>query len=138
MIQRIQTLWLLLSGIAALLTLKFPFLAGQKDGIGFSLNSADEFYLLILAVAVSLAAIAAVFLFKNRKLQMKITGFSLLLSLLLNGFFVYAYLNNCYHLNDPVITLGAVIYFAIPVFLILAFWGIRKDDKLIKSMDRLR
>ena len=138
MIQRIQTLWLLLSGISALLTLKFPFLAGQKDGIGFSLNSADEFYLLILAVAVFLAAIAAVFLFKNRKLQMKITGLSLLLSLLLNGLFVYVYLNNCYQLKDAVITLGAAIYFAMPAFLILALFGIRKDEKLIKSMDRLR
>ena len=136
MIQRIQTLWLLLSGISALLTLKFPFLDGQKNGIGFS--SADEFYLLILAVAVSLAAIAAIFLFKNRKLQMKITGLSLLLSLLLNGFFVYAYLNNCYQLKDVVITLGAAIYFAMPAFLILALFGIRKDEKLIKSMDRLR
>jgi hypothetical protein len=69
---------------------------------------------------------------------MKLTGLSLLLSLLLNGLFVYAYLNNCYHLNNAVITLGAVIYFAIPVFLLLALWGIRKDEKLIKSMDRLR
>ncbi|MFN5335113.1 MAG: DUF4293 family protein, partial [Bacteroidota bacterium] len=47
MIQRIQTLWLLFAGTCTLLTLKFPFLAGQKDGIGFSLNSAGTFYLLI-------------------------------------------------------------------------------------------
>jgi len=77
MIQRIQTLWLLLAGTSSLLTLKFPFLAGQKDGIGFSLTSASKFYLLLLAVAVSLAAIASVFLFKNRKLQLIITGLNI-------------------------------------------------------------
>jgi drug/metabolite transporter (DMT)-like permease len=138
MIQRIQTLWLLLAGTSSLLTLKFPFLAGQKDGIGFSLTSASKFYLLLLAVAVSLAAIASVFLFKNRKLQLKLTGFSFFIGLFLNGLFLYAFLNNSFQLKDAVLTLSAIFYFLIPVFLGLAFIAIRKDEQLIKSMDRLR
>jgi hypothetical protein len=138
MIQRIQTLWLLLAGISTQLTLKFPFLAGQKDGVAFSLNTTGEFYLLILTVAITLPAFIAIFLYKNRKLQMKITAIGFFLSLLLNGLFLYAYMNNCYEMNDAVITLSAVIYFAIPVFLLLALLNIRKDEKLIKSMDRLR
>lgn len=138
MIQRIQTIWLLLAGTLSMLTLKFPFLAGQKDGIGFSLSSASKFYLLILAIAISLAAIASVFLFKNRKLQMKITGLGFLVSLLLNGIFLYSYLSNCYDLKDSVITLSAIFYLLTPPFLLLAYFAIRKDEKLIKSMDRLR
>jgi hypothetical protein len=35
-------------------------------------------------------------------------------------------------------TLTSAVSFAIPVFFILAVIGIRKDEKLIKSMDRLR
>ena len=138
MIQRIQTLWLLLAGTSSLLTLKFPFLAGQKDGIGFSLSSASKFYLLLLAVAISLEAITSIFLFKNRKLQMTIAGLSFLLSLLLNGLFVYAYLNNAYQLQDAVITITAIFYFLIPIFLLLAFIAILKDERLVKSMDRFR
>ena len=61
-----------------------------------------------------------------------------MLSLLLNGLFFYAYNKNCYDLENAVITLSAVIYFAIPIFLLLAFLSIRKDEKLIKSLDRLR
>jgi Domain of unknown function (DUF4293) len=34
--------------------------------------------------------------------------------------------------------LTAVLTFLIPVFFIVAWMGIRKDEKLIKSMDRLR
>jgi hypothetical protein len=138
MIQRIQTIWLLLAGIATLLTLKFPFFAGQKEGIGFSLNATGEFYLIILAVAIALASFIGLFLFKNRKLQMKITALGFFLGLLLNGFFLYAYLTNCYHLNNAVVILSAVIYLSIPILLLLAFIRIRKDEQLIKSMDRLR
>lgn len=138
MIQRIQTLWLLLAGTSSLLTLKFPFLAGQKDGIGFSLNSSGKFYFLLLTVAISLLAIASVFLFKNRKLQMKITGISFFLGVLLNGLLLYSYQSNCYDVKDAVITLSAVFYFLIPILLLLAFIAIRKDEQLIKSMDRLR
>jgi drug/metabolite transporter (DMT)-like permease len=138
MIQRIQTLWLLMGGISTLLTLKFPFLAGQKDGIAFSLNAAGEFYLIILSVAIALSSFITLFLFKNRKLQMKLTSIGFMLSLLLNGLFFYAYNKNCYDLENVVITLSAVIYFAIPIFLLLAFLSIRKDEKLIKSLDRLR
>lgn len=138
MIQRIQTLWLLLAGISALLTLKLSFFAGQKDGIVFSLNAAGEFYLIILCIAITLASLTAIFLFKNRKLQMKITGLGFFLSLLLNGLFLYSYMSNCYKLKDSVITLNALIYFLIPILLLLAFLAIRKDEKLIKSMDRLR
>ncbi len=35
-------------------------------------------------------------------------------------------------------TLTSIFSFVIPAFLILAVVGIRKDEKLIKSMDRLR
>jgi hypothetical protein len=36
------------------------------------------------------------------------------------------------------LALSCIIYFAIIAFYILALNGIRKDEKLIKSMDRLR
>jgi hypothetical protein len=36
------------------------------------------------------------------------------------------------------IALWAIFYFAVLIFFILAARGISKDEKLIKSMDRLR
>jgi len=40
--------------------------------------------------------------------------------------------------SDGSLALSCIIYFAIIAFYILALNGIRKDEKLIKSMDRLR
>jgi drug/metabolite transporter (DMT)-like permease len=138
MIQRIQSIWLLLAGTSSMLTLKFSFFTAQKDGIRFSLNTASEFYLIIIAVGIFLSAFISIFLFRNRKRQSSISIIGLLTSLLLNGFFLYAYFKNCYNIKDAVIALSAIIYFSIPVFFVLALLAIRKDERLIKSMDRLR
>lgn len=135
MIQRIQTIWLLLAAAASLATLKFSFYSGNKDNNLFAeLNGSSHFLLLILTVGVALAAIAAVFLFKNRKLQIKVT---------LAGFLVQLVVLIFYFMQTPKfvtgnITLTSLFSFAVPVFFILAWLGIRKDEKLIKSMDRLR
>lgn len=135
MIQRIQTIWLLLAGAGSLATLKLSFYSGNKDNNLFiELNGTSHFLLLILAVAVALVAFAAVFLFKNRKLQTQLSVLGLLLQLIALAF----YFLQIKQFVQGNFTLTSVISFAIPVFFILAITGIRKDEKLIKSMDRLR
>lgn len=135
MIQRIQSIWLLLAAAAALATLKFSFYSGVKDNNVFAeLNGTAHFLLLILTVAVSLAALVSIFLFKNRKLQMQLCFLGLLLQIAV----VFFYINQTQKFVQGTFALSAAFTFLIPVFFLLALLAIRKDEKLIKSMNRLR
>jgi glycerol-3-phosphate acyltransferase PlsY len=135
MIQRIQSIWLFLAAGASLLSLKFSFYSGMKENNVFAeLNGQSHFLLLILAVAVALISLFALFLFKKRKLQMQLTLLALLIQLGAIGFYI-AQITKFASGNS---SLTSIFTFVVPVFLILAWLGIRKDEKLIKSMDRLR
>jgi len=135
MIQRIQSIWLFFAGVFSLGTLKFSFYSGNKDNKLFTeLNGSSYFLLLILAVVVALTALSAIFLFRNRKLQMQLG----LVGFLLQVIAVVVYFLQTKQYTEGSFTLTSVLTFAIPVFFILAIMGIRKDDKLVKSMDRLR
>ena len=90
--------------------------------------------MLILTVAVAIAALVLIFLYKDRKMQMKIALIVLGLSLVNIFLFVSAtekFVEGTYDLTSPVAV-------AVPVFLLLAVRGIYKDEKLVKSVDRLR
>ncbi|MBX9784918.1 MAG: DUF4293 domain-containing protein [Chitinophagaceae bacterium] len=134
MIQRIQSLWLLLAAAASLATLKFSFYSGIKDNVFTVLNGQSHFLLLILAVAVGLVSLFALFLFKKRKQQMQVVLLGLLLQL---GVIIF-YILQLGKFSEGTFALTSVVTFLIPVFFILAWMGIRKDEQLIKSMDRLR
>lgn len=135
MIQRIQTIWLLLAAAASFAALKLPFFSGIKENNLFEkLTGSSYFLLLILSVAVALIALAAVFLFKNRKLQSQLSLAGLLLQLAT----IAVYYQQSQTFTQGNYSLTAVLTLIVPVFFILAWLGIRKDEKLIKSMDRLR
>ncbi len=135
MIQRIQTLWLLLSTVASLASLRFSFFSGiNKDNLFSVLNGLSNFVLLIVTVAVAVAAFMGIFLYKKRKLQMQVVVVALLLQI---GIIAYYFIQT-QQFKEGNYNLTSIFSFAIPVFLLLALLGIRKDEKLIKSMDRLR
>ncbi|MBU6158782.1 MAG: DUF4293 family protein [Bacteroidetes bacterium] len=138
MIQRKQTLWLAAAVASALLTLKFNFYAGRKNNLLFEVGSSHFFYWLLSAVATAALSGIAIFLFRNRKLQVRLTGIALLISLLFNLLLLYTYFSDSYQLTDAIMSLGALFYFIIPFLQVLAITGIMKDEKLIKSMDRFR
>ncbi len=139
MIQRIQTLWLTLTALIALATLRFPFYTGNKTDANLTktfveLTAVNNFFILILTVAVAVISLVVIFLYKDRKMQMRLTLLSLVISLL--G--LYLYFNEINKFTEGKLALTSVLSFFIPIFLILAIRGIYKDDKLIKSADRLR
>src|SRR4051812_24302073 len=140
MIQRIQTIWLLLAAACAFVTIRLSFYSGHKindpQKIYTPLNATSNMILLILTVALGIAALVLIFLYKDRKMQMRITFVCLLLSLLN----IYLYYNETkkFIAVESSLDLSCVFVFAIPVLLFLAFRGIYKDQKLVKSMDRLR
>jgi hypothetical protein len=139
MIQRIQTILLLLATAAAFLTLKFSFSSGnsiaadQTKKFGH-LTAAGYPLLLVLTIAVGIAAFISVFLYKNRRLQLRIIFATMIISLL--NLVLYYYQTQKF--TEGSYDLSALIALAIPIFLLLAIRGIYKDQKLIKSLDRLR
>jgi uncharacterized membrane protein len=140
MIQRQQTLWLLLSTISAFLCYFFPFaVGGEIPGrstapIILKLDAASKFPLLILAGASLVLSIFIIFLFKNRKQQMLLCCLGLLVSALL----LIAYFVQTNKLIKPTLALWCIFPFAIVVGYFMAFRNIRKDEKLIKTLDKLR
>lgn len=141
MIQRIQSLWLLIVAIAAFATYTLTLYSGKlADGTVRDFLLADNFLLVIVIIALGLLALVCLILFKNRKLQFKLSVFGVLFSL---GFIFLEYLMVESFKKDNAILSGsyqpgALLPIVMVVFFIMAARGIYKDEKLIKSMDRLR
>lgn len=139
MIQRKQTLWLLLSLICAALTFQFPFYNGtvktDATGVeGADLTATDNIWLIVLGAAVVFIALLAIFMYKNRKLQFQLTFIGLVLSIGLIGLF-YFYST---HFETGGIALTALLALGGVVGFFFALKGIRDDQKLIRDLNRLR
>jgi hypothetical protein len=140
MIQRLQSLWLLIASALAFATLRISFFSGNilvenvKQFQRFTAMS--NIFLMILTVVVAIGSLITLFLYKNRKLQIKITTALLVLSIL--DLVLYYLQTKNFVPTDWSFDLTAVLALAIPFFLILAIRGISKDEKLIRSVDRLR
>ena len=139
MLQRFQTLWLLLAAIFAFLTFKLPFYSGSKTIKGIMqpdvrLDAASQILILILTGIVILFCFISLFLYKNRKKQLTLTVINIILSVIL----LVLYFLQIQKFQTGIISLSCLFTLAIPLFLFLAARGIWKDEKLIKSLDRLR
>jgi succinate-acetate transporter protein len=136
MIQRIQTVYLLIVG---LLSGVLPFwLYLWSDADGNAIFASNELWVSVAFYAVAALAIISVVLFKNRQNQFVANRLNMILNLCLLGFFVYRSLN----LSGGTLVLEKGIGMLIPVFsivfLVLANRAINKDEDLVKSVDRLR
>jgi hypothetical protein len=140
MIQRIQTLWLLIASALAFTSLKTSFFSGNilVDNVKQfqHFTAMGNTLLMILTVVVALAALVAVFLYKDRKLQMRVVSAAMILSIL--NLVYYYFQTNKFIPTDWSFDLTALIALAIPFFLFLATRGIYRDNKIMKSLDRLR
>lgn len=138
MIQRIQSIWLLLATMFNAVTFRFPFFSGDwsKDTVPIviDLNALTTIWLTILTVLDGILAFITIFLFNNRKLQLKLCYLGVFLTMVL----LTMYFINMGDFYSGNVAIWAVFYFAILGCYILAARGIWKDEKLIKSMDRLR
>lgn len=135
MIQRIQTIWLLLASVFTFLTMKFAFFVGSNAEIPFGeFNATNKMILLILSSMLGTLCLFTIFVFKQRKLQLWLSILAIFISLL-NIFLYFVYEKNY---SNSHLTLTSVFAFLIPIFLVLAARAIYKDQNLIKSMNRLR
>jgi len=157
MIQRIQTTWLLLASLTLFLLFLFPYLqyfdnfgtamaikiTGIYQGVSEGVVQIKSFILqTIVTVVLALMPLVTIFYFKNRKKQLQITYLNIFLVILLAVWFYVSSNNAVVEINKTLalenIGIGALLAPLNIVFLYLAAKGIRNDEKLIKSVDRLR
>ena len=152
MIQRVQSLYLL--AIAALMTTAVfsplaYFVAGVEEFelYAFALKSAEHSYSAIyMGIVVALAAVVplvAIFLFKNRMLQIRLCAVELVLLLGSVVFMaIYYYLGGRMFADLEFNTQGLRIAVVFPlVSLILDYLAMRAifhDEMLVRSLDRIR
>lgn len=143
MIQRIQSLFMLLASGVLGLEFVFPFATSAKQGTGYFSDSVfnvfDNSILLGLVGAGILLSLIAIFLFKNRKLQTSINWFTILLCIAILGVgYLFAAQDQTSGLNGINIGIGTILPLISLVLLYVANRFIGKDESLVKSMDRLR
>lgn len=145
MIQRIQTVWLLLAALVAAGLFYFnvhkAVIIKEGTEVTERMGAANNFLLLLLALVAVIVPVVAIFLFKNRKTQKKVATLGIIGNI---GFIAAAVMligninNKVPPPQDTTYLPGIVLPIVSIVLIILAIRGINKDEKLIRSQDRLR
>lgn len=154
MIQRIQTLYLVFATVLAALIIGpaiASLIGAQQEVYVLTMNGIYQVVgekqeliertvpLMLLLFFIPALNLFTIFLFKKRKIQMRLTMFNLVLMVGAMGLIAY-------YLFYAKRNLEADIYFSYrlvfpllaAIFNFLAYRGILKDELLIKSYDRLR
>lgn len=157
MLQRVQSIWFFLSAVMVLLLFLFPFmqfadaaglayarkvsgLYGQVDGQISQLES--SWLLTIYTAVVGIFPIYIISQFKDRKKQIMLSLIAMLLVVML-GVWLYFMINQTLTLHQLTFStsqlgLGVILLPIAIVFLFMGQAGVKKDEKLIRSADRLR
>lgn len=98
----------------------------------------DEMMLLVMFLTSALISLVTIFMFKNRKLQFVLDRLNILLNFFLLGVFVYWSLSLPGEVDISEKGIGMFLPIISIVFLVLANKAIKKDEDLVKSVDRLR
>lgn len=143
MIQRKQTIWLAIAALLNTVTIFLNLYSWNTSGANAvgSLKVTDHLPTLVLVVAMAVLPLVAVFMFKNRKLQVRLCLFDMLGAFLFVAMLHWRVRGLDALIPPPVncsYQPGALLPIASVVFLVMAILAIRKDDRLVKSMDRLR
>lgn len=141
MLQRIQSLYLLLAAIVICLSFFIPVAAYVSDGESFNVYVKYWTLLLWLAIGIASLNLVTIFLYMNRRVQMTLTVLAMFLKLIFFILIVYQveYISEPFGAdNDAAITWGTFIPIVAFAFDLFAIRNISKDEKLVKSMDRLR
>ena len=151
MIQRIQSIYLLITAILTFLVIKFPlmeFVTGENviyhvNVLGVYVDNHLEYsvwVLLVLSIMNILIATGTILLFKKRILQIRLSVFNILL---ITGFYImfgvyYWILRE--NFSPEIINFKWTV--TLPVInIVLSYLAIRatgKDEAMIKALDRLR
>ena len=136
MIQRLQSIWLLLAAACAFATFKFSYYSGTKaeDTVLHELNATSTLLLMITTIAIGVSALVTIFLFKKRTLQLRLC----VLGILLEAVLIFLYYREVTTFLKGTYSLTALLHSIIVLAFVLAARGINNDSKIIKDSDRLR
>jgi hypothetical protein len=136
MIQRIQTLYLFLAAvISAGLIFVFHIWTNNE---GVKVFVLDNYLFLGLFIGSALLSFISIFSFKKRKTQFVLGRLNIILNFILLGIFVTQSLNLSGETNVSEKGIGILLPVFSIVCLALANKAIKKDEDLVKSVDRLR
>jgi len=138
MIQRIQSVWLLLAAIVAAMLFYFDYYRLPHGNLSISNN-----YLAIILTGLSIVlSFYTLFSFKKRSLQNQLIWLNMLVNVGLLAWLFVSINNAKGSLADAIdegsFWIGSFIPVITIILLFMARAGVRKDEKLIKSLDRLR
>ena len=136
MLQRIQTVYMIVSAlIMAALYVWFPTIVDQEGTIVIERGE----YMVLGLVFVSIAlAIISILSFKKRQMQFVLNRLNIISNFVLLGVFVYRSLKVSGEILVSEKGIGVLLPIISIVFLVLANKAIKKDEDLVKSVDRLR
>ncbi len=138
MLQRIQTVYLLIAVIiSAGLIFVFPL---WNNSEGVAVYAEDVLIPFIMFLASGALSLISIFMFKNRKLQFVLGRLNIILNFFLLGVFVYWSLSLPGEVSVDISEKGIGMFLPIVsiVFLVLANKAVKRDEDLVKSVDRLR
>jgi len=146
MIQRIQSLYLLLAAAAGAAALSFNlWKATLSNNTVTYVNASSNYLLFVIYIIIIALALVCIFLFKKRKLQFRLTIFNILFGFGALGYQYYVVQQTANKLSTGGVVIATSSYqlasflpIVVIILLFLAARGIYKDEKLIKSLDRLR
>lgn len=143
MIQRKQTIWLLLAAIAGFLAFKLPFYTknalpvqpGNLADAGKSvLNASSTFLLIVTQATAAMLAVVIIFLYKKRVLQIQLCVVGLLVEALL----IFLFYRETKNYSPGTYSLTALLQGAIVFLYFIAARDINSDEKKVKESDKLR
>lgn len=136
MIQRVQTLYLLISAaISGGLIFVFHLWTTENEA---SVFAKDNITYLLLFLGSALLSLISIFSYKKRQSQFVLGRLNIILNFILLGLFVYQLLIPPGESQISEKGVGIFIPIFSIVFLVLANKAIKKDEDLVKSVDRLR
>ena len=160
MIQRIQTIFLILYIVALVSTFFFPvwqkisfnedntvdlIVTGYVSGVDLNRGSEstlyDNFFISGIILISCLVAIISIFSYKNRLNQIKLGALNSLITSILIIYFLYEiFYNEMYiEINDKISFLISFYLIFLAIFFnFLANRFIRKDELLVRESDRIR
>ena len=148
MLQRVQTIFFITALILAALPLfgisLFTIISGNSEFTvdAFELNGnnlTENHYFWILLSAEILTILLTIFSFKNRKNQIKLGWLSFILLFVLSAWiFVSIYFNPVFAEANKQLGFGIIALFLALPFIYLGIRGVKKDQALLDSLNRLR
>ncbi|WP_395049534.1 DUF4293 domain-containing protein [Flavobacterium sp.] len=137
MLQRIQTIYLLLAFAVTGILPFFISLWTMADGSAYFFMQ-NQVYVVLFGLSTTLTLLSVVS-YKKRQNQFVIGRLNIILNLILLGLFVYRSLNvSGETLAVSEKGIGMFLPIVAIVLLVLANKAIKKDEDLVKSVDRLR